>query len=124
MLASQIMLDAAAAQVRSGKRVGDRAIFRNHADVPGSIDKNTISRQQFVDLIKLGQKTIQKFLQLWDETLRQIARLSADACVGSGEARAGQELEKIVKSFRFVEGIDENRERAEMESQRAEPEQR
>ena len=55
--------------------------------------------------------------------LRQIADLAADAGVGSGEARAGEELEKIVEFFALGEGVEEHRHRAEIERHRAEPEQ-
>ena len=61
------MLDAAAAQVRTGKRVSDRAILRNHADVFRAIDKDAIARQQLVDLIELRNEIIEKFLELRNE---------------------------------------------------------
>ena len=48
MFAPQIVLDAAAAQVRTGKRVSDRAILRDHADVFRAIDEDAIARQQLI----------------------------------------------------------------------------
>ena len=123
MFAAQIVLDAAAAQVRTGKRVGDRAIPRNHADVSRAIDEDAISREELVDLIELRNEIIEKLLELRDETFRQIANLTADARVGSGEARAGQEFEKIIEFLALGEGVEKHRHRAEIERHRAEPEE-
>ena len=71
MFAPQIVLDAAAAQIRAGKRVGDRAIFRDHADVFRAIDEDAIAREQFVDLIELRNEIIEKLFELRDESFRQ-----------------------------------------------------
>ena len=68
-------------------------------------------------------KVIEKLFELRDESFRQIADLTADARVGSGEARAGEELEQIVDLFALGEGVEKNRHRAEIERHRAEPEQ-
>ena len=54
MFAAQIVLDAAAAQIRAGERVGDRALLRDDADVAGAIDEDAIARQQLVDSSSSG----------------------------------------------------------------------
>src|SRR2546423_8289840 len=48
MFAPQIVLDSAAAQIRSRKRIRNRAIFRDHTDVFCSIDKNFVPSQQLI----------------------------------------------------------------------------
>ena len=75
------------------KRVSDGAIFRNHADVACAIDKDAIAREQPVHFIQLRNELIEKFFQLRNKGVRQIADLAADARVGGGEARAGEQLE-------------------------------
>ena len=57
MFAAQIVLDAAAAQIWPGKRVGDRAIFRDHADVSRAIDEDAISRQELVEFVELRNES-------------------------------------------------------------------
>ena len=121
MFAAKIMLDAAGAQVWSGKRVSDRAIPRNHADLPRSIDENAISGEEFVDLIELRNETVEKLFELRDETFRQIADLTAHAGIGCGESRAGQEFEEIIKFLALGEGVEKHRHGAEIERHRAEP---
>ena len=78
MFAPQIVFDAAAAQIRAGKRVSDGAIFRNHTDVPGSIDKDAIPRQQFVAFVRLGPNSSRNFFKPWNESVGQIANLTSD----------------------------------------------
>ena len=46
MFAAQIVFDAAAAQVRTGKRVSDGAILRDYADVFCAIDEDAIAREE------------------------------------------------------------------------------
>ena len=53
------------------------------------------------------------------KALGQIADLPAYAGVGRGEARAGEQLEKIVKFFALGERVEEDRHRAEIERHRA-----
>ena len=72
---------------------------------------------------RLRNEFVEKFFELRDESFRKIADLSADARVRSGEARAGQQFEKIVKFFALGERVEKNRHRAEIERHRAEPEQ-
>ena len=60
MFAPQIVVDAAAPQIRPGERVGDRALARDHTDVARAIDEDAIAREQFVDLIELRNETIEK----------------------------------------------------------------
>ena len=100
MFAAQIVLDAAAAQVRAREAVGNRAVLRDDANVPRAIDEDAIARQELVDLVELRDEIVEELLELRDERFRQIANLSADARVGGGEARAGQKLEKIIESSR------------------------
>ena len=42
----QIVLDAAAAEIRAGERVGDRAVFRDDANIAGAIDENAVAGQE------------------------------------------------------------------------------
>ena len=58
-----------------------------------------------------------------DERFRQIANLTADARVGSGETRAGQKLEEIIEFLALGEGVEKDRHRAEIERHRAQAEQ-
>ena len=64
-------------------------------------------------------KSSMKRLELRDERFRQIANLTADARVGSGEARAGQQLEEIIEFLALGEGVEKDRHRAEIERHRA-----
>ena len=52
VLTPQIVFDPAAAQVWPGKGIGNRAVLRNDADVPCSIDKNAITRKQFIAFVE------------------------------------------------------------------------
>ena len=55
---------------------------------------------KLIDLVQLRNEIVEKFFELRDERVRQIADLSADARVGSGEARAGQQFEQDCRVFR------------------------
>src|SRR2546421_12894721 len=99
MFAPQIVFDAAAAQNRTGKRVGDRALLGDDAEVFCSIDKDAIPREQLVHLVQRRAELIEKIAQHRDEFLREIANLSADSGVGSGEARATEQLAQVVNFF-------------------------
>ena len=70
-----------------------------------------------------GMKPSRNCFELRDEAFRQIANLAADARVGSGETRAGQQLEKIIEFLALGEGVEKHRHRAEIERHRAEAEQ-
>ena len=109
MFAPQIVFDPAAPQIWPGKRVGNRAIFCNDADVLRSIDKDAIAREQFIAFIEARDKFVEKLPELRNEILGQIANLSAHARVGGGEARASQKLKKIIKFFALGEGVEEDR---------------
>src|SRR4051794_36730142 len=122
MLPAQIMFDAASAQIRPGKRVGDRAVARNHANIFGSIDENAVPGQELVDFVELWDEVVQKFAQGRDKRFRQVANLAADARVGSSEARASEQLEKVIQFFALGKCVEERRHRAEIERHRAEPE--
>ena len=78
---------------------------------------------KLIDLIELGDEAVEERLQLRDERLRQVANLSADSRVGSGEARAGQQFKQIVELLALGEGVEENRHRAEIERHRAQAQQ-
>ena len=117
------MIDPAAPEIRPRERVGDRALARDHADVARPINEDAVAGEKPVDLVELRDEIVQKFLQLRDECFRQIPNLTADARVGSGEARSGQEFEQIIEFLAFGEGVEKNRHRAEVERHRAEPEE-
>jgi hypothetical protein len=51
MFAPQIVFDPAAAQVRAGKRVGNRAVLWDDGDVLRSIDEDAIAGEQFIALL-------------------------------------------------------------------------
>src|SRR5256714_15045749 len=89
MFATQIVVDATSPQVRTRERVSDRAITRDHADVPRAIDEDTVTRQQFVDFVELRNEIVEKFLKRGNERLRQITDLAADSRVRGGKSRAG-----------------------------------
>src|SRR5206468_5556327 len=118
-----IMFDPAPAQIRPGERIGNRAILRNDADLPRSIDKNTIACEQFVAFIKARNKFIEKLFELRDEILGKIANLSADARVGGSKTRASQQFEKIIKFFALGESVEKNRHRAQVEGHCADTQQ-
>src|SRR6202040_1412065 len=105
MLAAKIVLDAAAAQIGARKRVSDRALARDHADVAGPVHEDAVSRQELVDFVQLRNEIVEEFFQLRDETGREIANLPADARIGSGEARASEKLEKVVEFFALRERV-------------------
>src|SRR5713101_4371181 len=109
------MLDAAAAQDWTRKRVGDGAIFCDYGDVSCAIDKNAVSGQEAINFIKLRNEIVEKFLELRDEILRQIANLAADARVRRSEARAGEKFEKVVEFFALGEGVKEHGHRTKIE---------
>ena len=54
------MIDAAAAEIRARERVGDRAVFRDDANVAGAIDEDAIARQQLVDLVELRDEIVEE----------------------------------------------------------------
>ena len=76
MLPAQIVIDAAAAQVRAGEAVGDGAIFRDHADVARAIDEDAIPREEVIDFVELRDEVVEKLAQLREERVRQIARFA------------------------------------------------
>src|SRR3954454_22041744 len=96
MFATQIVFNAAAAQVRSRDRVGDRTLFRNHTDVACAIDEDPVPRQQSIAFIKRRREAVDELLELWEERLRKIANLAADTGVARGEARAGDNFAHVV----------------------------
>src|SRR5205823_2058440 len=118
MFAPQIMFDPASAQIRPGERISNRALLRDYADVFGSIDKNLVARQQSVALVQTRLEIVEEFLQLRDETLGQIADLSAHARIGCGKTRAGKELEKIIEFLALSECVEEDCHCAEIERHR------
>src|SRR5262249_35839683 len=123
MFPPQIVLNPAAAEVWSGKGVGDRALFGDDANVFGSIDKDTIAREQFVHLIQRWPELIEKIAQHRNEFLRQIANLSADTGVGSCEPCAAEQLAQVVNFFPLGKGIKKNGHRPENERHRADSHQ-
>src|SRR5437870_3798589 len=123
MFASQIVFDSAATQVRAGEGVRSRALLRDDADVSGSIDKNSVACKQLIAFIETWAEGIEEFFKLGNEILREIADLPAHACVGGGETRAGQQLEKVIKFFALGKRVEEDRHCTEIESHRPETEQ-
>ena len=119
VLTPQIMFDPASTQIWTGKRVGNRPIFRDDADVSCSIDKNTITGKQFIAFVEARHKSVEKLFELRNEIFWEIANLSTDASIRGGEARSRQQLEKIVKFFALGEGVEEDRHCAEVEGHRA-----
>src|SRR5689334_20374558 len=106
MFAAEIVLDAAAPQIRPGERVGDRAILGNNSNVTSAIDENFVPSEQSIDLIQLRNESIKKCFQLRNKRWRKIADLSADARVGSGESRARQQLEQVIEFLALGEGVE------------------
>ena len=82
MFAAQIVLDSAAAQVRTGQRVRDRLLLRNDADVFCAIDKDLVSSQQPVAFVETRAEFVEEFFELRDKALRKIADLPAYSRVG------------------------------------------
>ena len=123
MFASQIVFNPAASQIRPGKRVGNRAIFCDDTDVFRSIDKDAIAREQFIAFIEAWDKFVEELINLRNEILGKIANLSAHARVGSGETRASQQFEKIIKFFALGERVKEDRHGPQVESHCAETHQ-
>ena len=60
MFAAQIVFDPTAPQIRSGKRVGNRAVFCNDGDVLRSIDKDAIAREQLIAFIEARNKFVEE----------------------------------------------------------------
>ena len=54
MAFAQIVIDAAAAQVRAGEAVGDGVFLRDDADVLGAVDEDAVAREQRVDLVDVA----------------------------------------------------------------------
>src|SRR4029077_16893604 len=99
MFTAQIVFDSTSPQIWPGNRIRDRALFRDDSDVFCAIDKNLVSGQQPVALVKTRGKVVEEFFELGDKAFRKIADLSADACVGCGEPGARQKLKKVVELF-------------------------
>src|SRR5262249_2859074 len=115
MFAPKIVLHTAAAQIWSRERIGDGARFRNDANVTGPIDKDLVAGQQAIDFIQLRNEPVEKGFQLWDESRRQVADLSADARIGSGKSRAGQQFKQVIEFLPFGEGVEEHSHGPEVE---------
>src|SRR4051812_11488634 len=123
MFAPQIMVDSAPAQVWAGDGIGDGALLGYDANVSGPIDKNAIAREKPVAFVKTRAEVIHKFVELRNETLRQITDLAAHTCIRRGESRACQKLKQIVKFFALGERVEENGHCAKVERHRPEAQQ-
>ena len=123
MRLAQIEIHAAAAQVRAGQAVINGVLLGNHADVPRAVHENAVAREQFFRLVEIDDDFVQEFAALLDPARRQVARNAADARVAGGEPRAGQGFDQIINLFALGEGVQENRQRADIHRERAQPEQ-
>src|SRR4029077_7323245 len=76
VFAPQIVLDPAAAQIWPRNGISNCAFLRNHANVFCSIDKDAITRQQFIALVQARNESIEEILELRNKVLRKITDLS------------------------------------------------
>ena len=115
MFPAKIMLDSTGAQIWPGDRKSDRAIPRNDTDIPGSINEDAITGEKFVDFVELGNETVEKSFQLWNETFGQISDLTTHACVGRRKTGAAQQFEEVIEFLALGEGLQKNGHRAKVE---------
>src|SRR5262249_46583607 len=53
MGASEVVLDPASTQVRSGNGIGYGSVFWNDPNIAGAIDKDSVPREQAIDFVQL-----------------------------------------------------------------------
>src|SRR5205085_8100837 len=60
MFSSQVVVDAATAEVWARQRICNRAILGNHSDVFRPVDKDPNAGEQLVDFVQLSAEVVEK----------------------------------------------------------------
>ena len=105
LVLAQIETKAAGSKIRSRQTVSDGVLFRDRTDTDSAIHKDTVTRQQFVDLIKHRQHALTKLKHTTEPAVWDVTRDTTNACVTGSETSTGQFLEKCVEFFTLGESI-------------------
>ena len=108
MFAAEVMLYSRTAQVRTGKRVGNRVLLRNHPDVLAAIDKDSIPGQELVHFLDDRLESSEELAQLWYEGLGQITRLAPHPRIVGREPSSTQQFDQVVNLLPLIKRVEEN----------------
>src|SRR5689334_13119216 len=121
--ATNIEIDTATAQTRSGKSPVDRVFSGDAADALRASLKNLVAAKQRMKLVERSWKVIEKLFAAILETRRQIHHQTADAEVRRRQSSTWRSLDHVQDLFALAETVKENGHRADIERVCAEPDE-
>src|SRR5207244_5950746 len=99
----------------------DAVLVRDCAHALGALDPNTVGREQFFVFIDLWGDEIYKLLHIAFEPVIGLVLTAANSKRMRSQARAAVLLENLENFFAVAEGVEERRDRADIQSMRAQP---
>ena len=119
---AQVPLHAAGAKYRAGHAQRDAILAGNFADTFGAFEPDAIGGEQLFVFVDLRLHERNEILHVPFESVVRFILQSADAKSMRGEPSAAILFENLENLFAVAEGIEQRRDRADIERVRAQPE--
>src|SRR5690606_37035599 len=120
---SQVARDAAGSGDRPGAAAVDRLFFGENPDALRAIDKNPVTVQEPLHVLKRLGKILTERADFLDHRGGHVVHRAADTRVAVREPRAAQGLEDVVNDFALIEAVEEVRKCSRIETHSAVAEQ-
>src|SRR5690606_29852832 len=120
---AQVLGDAATPQHRPTGAVGDGLLLGNHPDALGAGFEDAVAGEEFVVLDQPLFEEVKEAEDVLLETFIEVVANAADPQGVVEHAGARQLLEDVEQAFPFAEGVEEGGHSAQVQGERAKPEQ-
>ena len=107
LVLTQIKINATGSEIRPSQTVSNGVLLRDRTDTDSAIHKDTVTRQQFVYLIKHRQNALTELKHSAKPAVWDVTRDTTDARITCSETRTSQFLKERVEFFTLGESIHE-----------------